>query len=68
MGDTAQYVQFWFITISVANLIVIGLLIVVFIVAVVLRRPGEAHESTIVAQPSDGAGQGSDASNLEVQS
>lgn len=63
MGDTAQYVQFWFITISVANLIVIGLLIVIFAIAVALRRPG-AHEGSTIELPTAVA-DGSDAS-LEV--
>jgi hypothetical protein len=37
MGGTAQYLHFGFILISVANLIVIALLIVVFVLAVTLR-------------------------------
>ncbi len=64
MGDTAQYVTFWFITISVANLLVIGLLIVVFAIAVALRRPG-AHQGSTIESPT--AADGADAS-LGVQS
>lgn len=47
MGDTPQYVQFGFILISVANLAMIGLLILVFALAVVLRLPGGRHVSTV---------------------
>jgi hypothetical protein len=64
MGDPAQYVQFWFITISVANLLVIGLLIVVFAIAVALRRPGAPEGSTIELPTA--AADGTDAS-LGVQ-
>jgi len=46
MGDTAQYIQFGFILISAANLIVIGLLVLVFALAVLLRLPGERRVST----------------------
>jgi hypothetical protein len=38
MDGPAQYLHFGFILISLANLIVIALLIVVFILAVALRR------------------------------
>jgi hypothetical protein len=65
MGDPAQYVQFWFITISVANLLVIGLLIVVFAIAVALRRPG-AHQGSTIELPHAPAADGADPS-LEVQ-
>ncbi len=47
MGDTAQYVQFGFLVISVANLIMIGLLVVVFALAVVLRVPGERRGDSL---------------------
>ncbi|MDQ2806781.1 MAG: hypothetical protein M3Z04_07680 [Chloroflexota bacterium] len=47
MGDNAQYIQFGFILISVANLIVIGLLVLVFALAVLLRMPGAHQVSTI---------------------
>ncbi len=46
MGDTAQYLQFGFLVISVANLIMIGLLVVVFALAVGLRLPGERRVDT----------------------
>ena len=47
MGDNAQYIQFGFILISVANLIMIGLLVLVFALAVWLRIPGESQVSTL---------------------
>ncbi len=47
MGGTAQYLHWGFILISVANLAVIGLLIVVFVLAVLLRRPGAPRGSTL---------------------
>lgn len=53
MNGTAQYLHFGFILISWANLVVIALLIVVFLMAVALRRPEKQRLSTIedVAQP-----------------
>lgn len=51
MGGPAQYLHAGFILISVANLIVIALLIVVFVLAVTLRRPEKSHISTIEATP-----------------
>jgi hypothetical protein len=47
MSGPAQYLHWGFILISVANLIVIGLLIVVFVLAVLLRRPGEPRASVL---------------------
>jgi hypothetical protein len=44
MKDVPQYVHWWFIQISVPNLIVIGLMIAVFILALALpfpRRPSK---------------------------
>src|SRR5579863_4311174 len=49
MNDPAQYLHFGFILISLANLIVIALLIVVFVLAVALRRPEKQRLSTIEA-------------------
>ncbi|HLZ24230.1 MAG TPA: hypothetical protein VKQ30_19125 [Ktedonobacterales bacterium] len=49
MGGTAQYLHWGFILISVANLIVIGLLIVIFALAVLVRRRSETHLSTLDA-------------------
>lgn len=59
MNSPAQYLHFGFILISVANLLVIALLIVVFLLAVALRRPEKQRLSTIeaVALP-DEAGDG----------
>jgi hypothetical protein len=51
MGGPALYLHFGFILISLANLIVIALLIVVFVLAVVLRRPETSRISTIEAAP-----------------
>jgi len=54
MNDPAVYLHFGFILISVANLIVIALLIVVFMLAVALRRPEKQRLSTIEALPTPG--------------
>ncbi len=47
MTGTTQYFHVGFILISLANLVVIALLIVVFILAVLLRRPETSHLSTL---------------------
>jgi hypothetical protein len=59
MNGPTQYLHFGFILISLANLLVIALLIVVFLLAVALRRPEKQRLSTIeaVAHP-DGTGNG----------
>ena len=49
MTGTTQYFHVGFILISLANLVVIALLVVVFILAVVLRRPERSHLSTLAA-------------------
>lgn len=49
MDGPAQYLQWGFIQISLANLIVIGLMIVVFTIAVVIRRRERNRLSTIEA-------------------
>lgn len=51
MGGPAQYLHAGFILISVANLIVIALLIVVFVLAVILRRPEKSRISIIEGAP-----------------
>ncbi len=51
MNGPAVYLHFGFILISVANLIVIALLIVVFVLAVALRRPEKQRLSTLEAEP-----------------
>lgn len=67
MNSPAQYLQFGFISISLANLLVIVLLIVVFILAVTLRRPEKQYIPTIEAEtPLDEAGNGEKA-NTEVR-
>ncbi len=49
MGGPAQYLHLGFLLISLANLIVIALLIVVFALAVTLRLPEKQRLSTIEA-------------------
>ena len=49
MNSPAQYLHFGFLLISLANLCVIALLIVVFLLAVTLRRPAKQRLSTIGA-------------------
>jgi|GEM_PF-3643029 len=51
MGSNTAYFHWQFILISLPNLIVIALLIGVFALAVVLRRPGERPVSTIEGAP-----------------
>jgi HAMP domain-containing protein len=67
MNGPAQYLHIGFILISVANLLVIALLIVVFVLAVALRRPEKQRLSTIeaIAHP-DEAGDG-EMANAEVR-
>jgi hypothetical protein len=67
MGGTAQYFQAGFILISVANLIVIALLFVVFLLAVTLRRSEKSRISTIEAVPDTAGTVGEAAANAEVQ-
>ncbi len=51
MNGPAQYLHFGFILISLANLLVIALLIVVFVLAVALRRPEKQRLSTLETAP-----------------
>jgi uncharacterized SAM-binding protein YcdF (DUF218 family) len=51
MNGPAQYLHVGFILISLANLLVIALLIVVFLLAVALRRPEKQRLSTLEALP-----------------
>ncbi len=51
MNSPAVYLQFGFIQISLANLLVIVLLIVVFVLAVALRRPEKQRLSTLESVP-----------------
>jgi NADH:ubiquinone oxidoreductase subunit 3 (subunit A) len=67
MGGTAQYLHAGFILISVANLIVIALLIVVFVLAVTLRRPEKSRISTLEAAPETAGTAGKEAANAEVR-
>ncbi len=56
MNGTAQYLHIGFILISLANLIVIALLIIVFMLAVALRRPEKLRISTLEALPTPAGG------------
>lgn len=47
MNGPAHYLHVGFLLISLANLLVIALLIVVFVLAVALRRPEKQRLSTI---------------------
>lgn len=47
MTGPTQYLHSGFILISLANLIVIALMIGVFLLAVTLRRPATSHLSTL---------------------
>lgn len=67
MGGTAQYLHAGFLLISVANLIVIVLLLVVFALAVTLRRPEKSRLSTIEAAPHTDGTASEEAANAEVR-
>ena len=66
MGGPAQYLHAGFILISVANLIVIALLLVVFVLAVVLRRPEKSRTSIIEETPDLGGTVGEHVADAEV--
>ncbi len=68
MGGPAVYLHLGFILISVANLIVIALLIVVFVLAVTLRRPEKSRISTIEAAPDTDGTVGGRTADAEVRS
>jgi uncharacterized membrane protein len=51
MYGPAQYFHLGFILISLANLVVIALLIVIFMLASTLRWPEKQHLSTLEAEP-----------------
>ena len=68
MNGPAQYLHVGFILISLANLLVIALLIGVFVLAVALRPPEKQRLSTIEARPDlEEAGDGAMA-DAEVRS
>ena len=50
MNGPAHYLHVGFLLISLANLLVIALLIVVFVLAVALRRPEKQRLSTLEAE------------------
>jgi large-conductance mechanosensitive channel len=54
MNGPALYLHFGFLLISVANLIVIALLVVVFVLAVALWRPEKQRLSTLESLPTPG--------------
>lgn len=68
MNDPAQYLHLGFILISLANLIVIALLIVVFVLAVTLRRPEKQRLSTIEAMPKLEEASDGEVADAEVRS
>lgn len=47
MNGPAVYLQFGFILISLANLIVISLMVLIFALAIVLKLPGKPRLSTL---------------------
>lgn len=51
LNSPAVYLHFGFILISLANLLVIALLVVVFVLAVALRWPEKQRRSTLEAVP-----------------
>ncbi len=67
MGGPPVYLHLGFILISVANLIVIALLIVVFVLAVTLRRPEKSRIATIEAAPETGGTVGGRTADAEVR-
>jgi hypothetical protein len=67
MGGPTQYLQVGFILISLANLIVIALLFVVFFLAVTFRRPEKSRISTIEAAPEISGTVGSQAADVEAR-
>ena len=60
MNGPAVYLHVGFILISLANFIVIALLIIVFVLAVALRLPEKQRLSTIEALPTPAGGQSAD--------
>jgi hypothetical protein len=66
MNSPAQYLQFGFVSISVANLLVIVLLIVIFIIAVTLRMPEKQHISTIEIDTHPDEASAGEKANAEV--
>ena len=53
MDSPAQYLQWGFIQISLANLVVIALMVAVFALAVLARRPEKGRLSTLEAKMDD---------------
>ena len=57
MGGVQQYVQFGFVLITVANLVVIIVMLIAFAAFVTLRFPGERREPTIADDMTDTTGE-----------
>jgi uncharacterized membrane protein len=68
MDGPVQYLHFGFMLISLANLIVIALLIVVFMLTLALRRPEKQHLSTLEAVPKAEEARERDLAEGEVRS
>lgn len=67
MYGPAQYLHFGFILISLANLLVIVLLIVIFMLAAVLRLPEKQHLSTLEAVPERNEADGTQRTETQVR-
>jgi len=67
MGGPAVYLHAGFILISVANLVVIALLIVVFVLAVTLRLPEKSRVSTIEAVSDTSGTVGGETADVEAR-
>lgn len=68
MYGPAQYLHFGFILISLANLLVIVLLIVVFVLAAALRLPEKHRLSTLEAAPEHNEADEAQLTETEVRS
>ncbi|GAC1386528.1 MAG: hypothetical protein NVS4B7_14100 [Ktedonobacteraceae bacterium] len=67
MNGPAQYLHIGFLLISLANLIVIALLIVLFILAVTLRRPEKQRLSMIETTPDTSGTESGSTADAEVR-
>lgn len=68
-GCTAQYLHFWYLLISLANLLVSGLLIVVvFILAAALQPPEKQRLSTLETVLHPGSAGDGEVAEAEVRS
>ena len=67
MDGPAQYLHLGFLLISLANMLVIVLLIVVFLLAVALRPPEKQRLSTLEAVPDTSGTVGGSTADAEVR-